>query len=121
MKAIPSLTLCLVLASAGCAASSHLTEQGEQAPALKHWALCKCLAMAFPDTPAGDDAAKTTAAYLELGTEPIESYESLELLAQHYPRRTYSGSVPSSYYTRKCIGLCESGELEDLVQRMPPG
>ena len=73
--------------------------------------------MAFPDTPAGDDAAKTAAAYLELGTAPIESYESLELLAQHYLRRTYSGSVPSSSNTRKCIDLYDSGELEDLVQK----
>lgn len=118
MKALLSLGLCVLLASASCATTSQVAGQKEQAATLKHWALCKCLAMAFPDTPAGDDAAKTAAAYLEFGTAPIESYEDLKILAGDYLKRTYSGSVPSSYNTRKCIDLYESSELEQLAGKI---
>jgi len=112
------LGLCVLLANPSCATTSQVAAPNEQAAALKNWTLCKCLAMAFPDTPGGDDAAKTAAAYLEFGTAPIESYEPLKILAGEYLERTYSGSVPSSYNTRKCIDLYESGELEELARRI---
>lgn len=123
MTPLRFLGLCALIASAGCATNTSASGQATQAELLKKWALCKCLAKAFPKTAVADDASKTAAAYLEFGTAPIESYESLKVLADDYLKRPYSGSVPSNYDTMKCIDFYESGELEkaarDIAARYP--
>lgn len=96
------------------------TPASAQVAVLKKWALARCLAKAGGDTPAGDDAAKTAAAYLEMGSAGMEVYEKIEALAGSYLAREYSGSVKSSYNTMKCLELFESQELEKLARDAVP-
>lgn len=86
--------------------------QDTQAAILKKWALSRCLSHSANQTPAGDDAAKTAAAYLEMGNVGVDVYEKLDALAKSYLTRTYTGSVQSPYDTMKCIDLFESEELD---------
>jgi Type VI secretion system (T6SS), amidase immunity protein len=109
--------LVLVLTqSIACAGGSGVAAHATQAAVLKKWALSRCLAKAGGDTPAGDDAAKTAAAYLEMGGAGIEAYEKLDALAGRYLEREYSGSVRSNYSTMKCLDLYESDELDRLTR-----
>jgi hypothetical protein len=87
-----------------------------QAAILKKWTLSRCLSQAAGETPAGDDAAKTAAAYLEMGNAAIEVYEKLDALAKSFLTRTYTGSVKSAYDTMKCIDLFESEELDQMAR-----
>jgi hypothetical protein len=82
---------------------------------LKKWTLSRCLAKAGADSPAGEDAAKTAAAYLERGATGIEIYEKLDALADSYLKREYAGSVKSHYNTMKCLDLYDSEELDRLI------
>ena len=100
----------------GCAASPIAAAESTQVTLLKKWALSRCLAKAGANSPPGDDAAKTAAAYLESGTAGIEVYEKLEELAGRYLERDYSGSVKSNYNTMKCLELYESDELDRVAR-----
>ena len=87
-----------------------------QVEILKKWTLSRCLSQAAANTPAGDDAAKTASAYLEMGHAMIEVYEKLDAMAKEYLTRTYTGSVKSPYDTMKCIDLFESPELDRIAR-----
>jgi hypothetical protein len=106
----------VVLQCIACASSPGEGAKAPQKMLLKKWALSRCLAKASADSPAGDDAAKTAAAYLERGTVGIEVYEKLEVLAGSYLEREYTGSVKNSYNTMKCLDLYDSDELDRLVR-----
>ncbi len=84
---------------------------------LKNWALSRCLAKAGGASQAGDDAAKSAAAYLEMGNADIEVYAKMDALADSYLAGKYGGSVPSRYDTMKCIDLYHSSELDSLVRK----
>jgi hypothetical protein len=99
-----------------CAAATVDSTENAEATLLKKWALSRCLAKASANSPAGDDAAKTAAAYLEMGTAGIEVYEKLEALASSYLGREYTGSVKSNYNTMKCLDLFDSDELDRLAR-----
>lgn len=105
-----------LLASVACVSGSVAAPENAQATVLKKWALARCLARAGGDSPAGDDAAKTAAAFLEAGTAGIDVYEKLEALAGSYLDRQYTGSVKSQYNTMKCLDLYESDELDKLAR-----
>jgi Type VI secretion system (T6SS), amidase immunity protein len=111
----------LVALSGACASTPELGPAHPQARILKNWALSRCLAKAAGESPPGDDAARSAAAYLEMGTGPIESYDKLEALADTYLQRKYGGSVNGEYNTMKCIDLYESRELETLVKELSAG
>jgi hypothetical protein len=111
--------VCIVLGAlqcVACAAGSAAAPQSTQATLLEKWTLARCLAKAGGDSPAGDDAAKTAAAYLEMGTAGIDVYEKLEGLAGSYLERNYTGSVKSSYSTMKCLDLLESEALDEIAR-----
>jgi hypothetical protein len=102
--------LVLLLASVvGCAAQQSAAPRND---ALKNWALSRCLAKASQGERAGDDAAKSAAAYLEMSSAGIDVYNRLDVLVDGYLKRTYSGSVKSDYNTMKCIDLYHSKELQ---------
>lgn len=105
-----------LLASVACASGSAASPEGAQVTVLKKWALARCLARAGGESPAGDDAAKTAAAYLEAGVAEIDVYEKLEALAGSYLDRQYTGSVKSDYNTMKCLDLYESEELDRVAR-----
>jgi hypothetical protein len=85
---------------------------------LKNWALSVCLAQVAHSVRDRDDANAAASAYLEFGRQPIEAYDALRALAQRYANRTYSGSMPASFNTMKCIDLFHSRELDTLVGRL---
>jgi hypothetical protein len=116
LKAYHTSLVIGLLQCVACAASPIAPPENAQATLLKKWALSRCLAKAGADSPPGDDAAKTAAAYLESGTAGIEVYEKLEALARRYLEREYTGSVKSNYNTMKCLDLYDSDELDRLAR-----
>lgn len=108
--------LFVISAGVPCCVQAGSTRPGSQAAILKKWALSRCLSHAAGETPLGDDAAKTAAAYLEMGKAGVEVYEKLDALAESFLARTRTGSVESAYDTMKCIDLFESEELERMAR-----
>jgi hypothetical protein len=106
-----TLSLCIA-----CATSQGTSGQNTQRLVLKKWALARCLAKASGPSPAGDDAAKTAAAYLEQGKSDLEVYETIDALVGRYLNREYTGSVQSNYTTMKCLDLYHSDELDQLAR-----
>lgn len=113
-------TFVILLQCIACTGCTVDTPQNTQATLLKKWALSRCLAKASADSAAGDDAAKTAAAYLEQGAAGIEIYEKLDALADSYLKREHTGSVKSNYNTMKCLDLYDSEELDRLVRDAEP-
>ncbi|MET1536020.1 T6SS amidase immunity protein Tai4 family protein [Burkholderia sola] len=122
------LTLFMVLATRSAAAASQITvaapdsrspgERYSQKTLLKNWALSVCLAQVAHSVRDRDDANAAASAYLEFGHQPIEAYDALRALARRYATRTYSGSIPASFNTMKCIDLFHSRELDMLADRL---
>lgn len=108
------LVLAISAGMSSCAQSAS-GRPDAQAAILKKWTLSRCLSQAAGETPVGDDAAKTAAAYLEMGSARIEVYEKLDGLAKSFLTRPYTGSVESPYNTMKCIDLFESQELDRMA------
>lgn len=82
---------------------------------LKNWALSRCLGQVYADGKATADANASASAYLELGRQPLEAYDALNVLVGKYATRKYAGSVPSDFDTMKCIDLFHSKELDELA------
>ncbi|WP_198294788.1 T6SS amidase immunity protein Tai4 family protein [Burkholderia ubonensis] len=93
-------------------------ERYSQKTLLKNWALSVCLAQVAHDARDRGDANAAASAYLEFGHQPIEAYDALRTLAQRYANRKYSGSIPASFNTMKCIDLFLSQELDTLADRL---
>lgn len=113
------LALAIPVGVPSCAQSSS-TRPGAQVTILKKWALSRCLSQAAGQTAVGDDAAKTAAAYLEMGSAGIEVYEKLDALAKSFLTQTYTGSVKSEYNTMKCIDFFESEDLDQMAKGATP-
>ncbi|MDF3092725.1 T6SS amidase immunity protein Tai4 family protein [Burkholderia semiarida] len=96
----------------------HAVERHSQKTLLKNWALSVCLAGIAHDTRDRDEANATASAYLEFGDQPIEAYDALRALTQRYVERQYSGSIPASFNTMKCIDLFHSRELDAFSDRL---
>ena len=86
--------------------------------ALRHYALSACLAQAFPAI--RDEARAAQGAYLEFGTHPAETYQSVQDMAQRWLRRDYPSFHDVKLDVMKCIDLSESTELEALGHRTLP-
>ncbi|WP_199779085.1 T6SS amidase immunity protein Tai4 family protein [Burkholderia sp. BE12] len=120
--------LFVVLATGSATAVSQVTvaapdsrspgERYSQKTLLKNWALSVCLAQVAHSVRDRDDANAAASAYLEFGHPPIEAYDALRALARRYATRTYSGSIPASFNTMKCIDLFHSRELDMLADRL---
>lgn len=118
----------MVLATSSATAVSQVTvaapdsrspgERYSQKILLKNWALSVCLAQVAHGVRDRDDANAAASAYLEFGHQPIEAYDALRALARRYATRTYSGSIPASFNTMKCIDLFHSRELDMLADRL---
>ncbi|VXB65378.1 conserved exported hypothetical protein [Burkholderia sp. 8Y] len=85
---------------------------------LKRWALSRCLAKVYADSPAKDDANATASSYLEAGSVSADAYEAVDRLSTQYANRRYSGSVHSTFGTKKCIDLFDSKVLDDLTAQV---
>ena len=111
---VKGAVLSLVLLGSACAAHGSMSEPTE-ATLLRDWALSRCIAKAAKDSPMAGDAARTAAVFLERGSSEITKYEELEKLVDRFLAREYSGSVPGSYDTLKCIDMYHSRELTEAA------
>lgn len=86
-----------------------------EARLLKSWTLSRCLARAFNDEAVKADATATAAVYLEMGKQPIESYEKINVLITHALQQHAMSSTGKDLRTLKCMDLYGSRELDRLV------
>ena len=108
------LPSCVLLAS--CVQSAAQGASSPDTVAVENWALARCFAKVASGTPAGDDAAKSAAAYLERATADIDVYEKLDTVIDEALAQRRSGSVKSDYNTMKCIDLFRGPELKSVVE-----
>lgn len=87
----------------------------EQKKLYKGWVLSKCIGAAFAEENVRQDAYNSAGSYLELSRFPIESLSAAEPLINQFIARNYQGSIPGSFYTKACLDLFYSDELENLV------
>src|SRR5688572_3848335 len=78
LKMYRSMLLLTIAAGVPACGQSGSTRPDTHAAILKKWTLARCLAHAAEQTPTGDDAAKTAAAYLEMGNVGVDVYEKLD-------------------------------------------
>lgn len=94
-----------------------LADKYTQKELLKNWTLSRCLGKAYNNPSIKNDADSTASAYLEYSKQPIETFYSLDKLADKYIKVKYSGSIPSNFNTMKCIDLFYSKELNDYLDQ----
>lgn len=90
---------------------------------LKNWALSICIAQNTSDKDLIRDANATAGAYLELGRQDLDAYDSIRMLVKDSIRRE-SRSKPDieqpsiEMNVMKCIDLFHSQELNRLTKRL---
>lgn len=109
--------IALVLLGQSAAAAQPDSIVGQRA-LLKRWALSRCLAKVYPDAATSKDANATASVYLEAGKVPVDAYGAIDQLASDYASRHCTGSIDSSFGTKKCIDLFDSKALDDLTRRL---
>ncbi|MCL2076593.1 MAG: type VI secretion system amidase immunity protein Tai4 [Betaproteobacteria bacterium] len=87
----------------------------------KDRALAYCVSQAYKDSPAGLDAQKTGAIYIEMTSYDLDVDSKMFDLIDKYLRRDYSlpieGYVDAEFALLKCIDMYHSRELDDLVRK----
>ncbi|GGD56415.1 T6SS amidase immunity protein Tai4 family protein [Caballeronia grimmiae] len=103
-------------------AAAHSASMVEQQALLKRWALSRCLGKVYADAAVKRDAEATASIYLEAGIVPADAYSAVDQLATDYANRHYTGSIDSSFGTKKCIDLFDGKPLDHLTKRLvnPP-
>lgn len=59
-----------------------------------------------------------TRSYLDSSSMPIEAFSSADELVKAFLAKNYSGSIPGTFNTKKCIDLFHSKEPEKLYQSL---
>ncbi len=113
MKIFPLLLLSITLLS--CVQTQNNTADIENLH-FKNWALSRCLSEIASNTADKQDALNTASGYLENSSLPIEAFENADKLIKTFINKSYSGSIPGTFNTKKCIDLFYSDELEQLYQ-----
>jgi hypothetical protein len=84
----------------------------------KNWTLSRCLSEITADAALKQDALNTASSYLESSSLPIGAFSSADELVKTFLAKNYSGSIPGTFNTKKCIDLFHSEELEKLYQSL---
>lgn len=117
MKDLTIAATALLLGAA--AACTHALAQpdssADESTLLRDWALARCLGRIQSTEDSREDAYRTASAYLERTSAPLETYEKIDALVATFASKPYSGSIPGSFNTMKCIDLYHSEALEDIV------
>lgn len=92
---------------------ANASQMNTQKQNFKNWTISRCLAEISSDR---QDALNTASGYLENSNLSIEAFENADKLVKKFIARDYSGSIPGTFNTKKCIELFYSGELEKLYQ-----
>lgn len=83
----------------------------------KNWTLSRCLSEIATDQAQKQDALNTASSYHESSSLPIEAFSSADELVKIFLAKNYSGSIPGTFNTKKCIDLFHCEELEKLYHR----
>jgi len=119
MKGAPLLAilLCATVAQAGTDQVIALTR--DNATNFKDRALAFCVARAYADSPAGQDAASTAGIFLDWTYFDLPANDALDSLITRYLQRDYStpieGFSDAKFALLKCIDLYHSRDLDELV------
>lgn len=84
----------------------------------KTWVLSYCLSKIAPDAASKQDALNTANAYFEQSNLPIEAFNAAEPLIQKYLDKNYTGSIPGTFNTKKCLDLYQSDDLSQLYKSL---
>lgn len=121
---------CLFAVLYVCSAMAHAgTDQvvavsRNNATNFKDRALAYCVAQAYKDSPAGQDATKTGGVFLEWTYYDLDANSEIEDLIAKYLHRDYStpieGYADTKFSLLKCIDMYHSAELDALIRKYVP-
>lgn len=90
----------------------------------KDRALAYCIAQAYKNSSAGQDAAKTGGIFLDWTYYDLSANSAIDTLIEQYLRRDYStpteGYLNAEFALLKCIDMRHSPELDELVRKYVP-
>ena len=116
------LSLFSAIAHAGTDQVMAITR--DNATNFKDRALAYCIAQAYKDSPAGEDAAKTGGAFLDWTYFDFDAIAQIDALIAKYLRRDYNtpveGYAEAKFALLKCIDMYHGPELDTLVQEYVP-
>ena len=120
---LPSiLCLCSTVAWAGTDSTTAVARNN--ATNFKDRALAYCVAQAYRDSPAGQDATKTGGIFLDWTYYDLDANSAVDALIVKYLRRDYStpveGYAGAKFALLKCIDMYHSSELKELVREYVP-
>lgn len=111
-----SLLVFSLLACTPC--KQKLPQSTMQETTYKTWVLSYCLSKIAPDAASKQDTLNTASAYFEQSNLPIEAFNAAEPLIQKYLDKNYTGSIPGTFNTKKCLDLYQSDELSLLYKSL---
>lgn len=124
MYVAPVLMACLLPLQGLTNTNQHpATISYSQQTLLINWALSICIAQTTSDKDLIRDANATAGAYLELGRQDLDAYDSIRMLVKSSIKRE-SRSKPDieqpsiEMNVMKCIDLFHSQELDRLTKRL---
>jgi hypothetical protein len=116
------MSLCSAAAQAGTDQVMAVTRNN--ATNFKDRALAYCVAQAYKDSPAGQDATKTGAVFLDFTYYSLDANPEIDALIGKYLRRDYStpfeGYADAKFALLKCIDMYHGPELNQLVRKYVP-
>lgn len=119
---LPVLCLCSAVADAGT--DNVMAPTRNNATNFKDRALAYCIAQAYKDSPAGQDASKTGGIFLDWTYYDLEANSEIDALIAKFLRRDYStpveGYADARFALLKCIDMYHSRELDELVRKFVP-
>jgi hypothetical protein len=86
-----------------------------EAHKLRSYAISQCIAQAFPNTPAGEDATRAFGGYVEMGTSGIETYEKIIGVVQRHMAKPYAGEGGKPLVIMQCLDLASDPALSAVI------
>lgn len=118
------LVLCLCSTAAHAGKDTVVAPTRNNATNFKDRALAYCIAQAYKDSPAGQDATKTGGAFLDWTYYDLTANPALDALIAKYLGRDYStpveGYADIKFSLLKCFDMYHSKELDQLVRKYVP-
>lgn len=116
------LYLCSAVAHAGTDQVTAVTRNN--ATNFKDRALAYCVAQAYKESPAGQDAQKTGGVFLDWTYFDLDANSEIDALIAKYLRRDYrtpvEGYADAKFALLKCIDMYHSPELDAMVRKYVP-
>jgi hypothetical protein len=118
------LALCFVSTIAVAGKDNVIAPTRNNATNYKDRALTYCVAQAYKNSPAGEDAETTGAVFLDWTYYDLAANSEINVLIDKYLGRDYSnpfeGYEKAKFSMLKCIDMYHSKELEEQVKKYVP-